>query len=201
MAAHPPMADPSGPAGSASSPHAHLWRSAVAELTAYTPSTGEQARLREDYLAHLARHADGVVKTGPPAHLTASCLVLDESLDRVLLTHHRRARRWFQFGGHLETTDPGLWAAAAREGREESGIATLAPGPAIIELNRHRLEGDFGRCREHLDVRYAALVPVGSRPQVSGESLDVQWWPVDALPEGPQGEVADLVRAARSALG
>jgi ATP-dependent DNA helicase RecG len=36
----------------------------------------------------------------------------------VLLTHHRRARRWFQFGGHLEATDPGLWAAAAREGNE-----------------------------------------------------------------------------------
>lgn len=176
--------------------HAHLRADAIARLTAYTPVDERQRALREEYLAHLAAHADGTAKAGPPAHLTASCLVVDASGSRVLLTLHRRARRWFQFGGHLEDTDPDLWSAARREAREESGIAHLEPGPRIVHLDRHELRGDFGRCREHLDVRFLARVPDDSRPVVSAESDDVRWWPVSALPEGPRGDIAHLVAAA-----
>lgn len=46
---------------------------AVEVLRAYRPRDQNQARLREEYLAHLAAHPDGVWKDGPPAHLTASC--------------------------------------------------------------------------------------------------------------------------------
>lgn len=180
--------------------HAHLHRDAVAALTAYRPSDGSQQRLRDDYLAHLAIHPDGVAKAGPPSHLTASCLVVEQSARHVLLTLHRRAGRWFQFGGHLEASDASLWAAAAREGREESGITALTPARTIVELNRHTLEGNFGRCREHLDVRYLAVVPDGTPPVCSEESEQVAWWPVDALPEGPHGDVADLVRVALRTL-
>jgi 8-oxo-dGTP pyrophosphatase MutT (NUDIX family) len=141
-----------------------------------------------------------VWKAGPPEHLTASCLVLDERLDRVLLTHHRRARMWFQFGGHLEPADRSIRAAAAREAAEESGIDALRVSPVPVHLDRHVLLGDFGRCREHLDVRYAATAPPGTVPRVSAESLDVRWWPVDGLPKGHVDELVGLVSAARRTL-
>jgi hypothetical protein len=60
--------------------------------------------------------------------------------------------------------------------------------------------GDFGRCREHLDIRYAATVPAGTPPRISAESLDVRWWPLDALPEGSAEEIGGLVDAARAVL-
>ena len=44
--------------------HAHLRRDAVAALTAYRPSDGSQQRLRDDYLAHLTIHPDGVARQG-----------------------------------------------------------------------------------------------------------------------------------------
>lgn len=180
---------------------ASLRADAVAALTAYAPLDPGQHRLRAEYLDHLARFPDAVLKSGPPAHITASCLVIDASGHRVLLTHHRRARRWFQFGGHLEVDDPGVRSAAAREAREESGIDSVTPQPQIVDLHRHVLVGDFARCREHLDIRYAAVVPSWAQPRASTESLDVRWWPIDELPEGPGGEVADLVRAGLGALG
>ncbi|MBM6405219.1 NUDIX domain-containing protein [Phycicoccus sp. CSK15P-2] len=181
--------------------HAHLVRDAATVLGAWSAPDARQEALRRSYLEHLASFPDGVAKTGPPAHLTASCVVLDSAGRNVLLTHHRRAGRWFQLGGHLEQGDRGLWAAAAREAREESGILGVEPLPEPVQLDRHVLAGDFGRCREHLDVRYAAMATEGAAPQVGPESLDLRWWPVDALPEGTRGELSPLVDLARRALG
>ncbi len=181
--------------------YAHLHGDAVDVLACWSAPDAAQDELRHQYLDHLREHRDGVAREGPPVHLTASCLVLSADGGSVLLTHHRRAGRWFQFGGHLEETDSCLWAAARREAREESGIPDLDPLPRPVHLDRHELVGDFGPCREHLDVRYAALAPVGARPQVSGESLDVRWWPVDELPEGTRAELAPLVSLAHRVLG
>lgn len=180
---------------------AHLHADAARVLQGWRPEDDHQEELRRSYLAFLASHPEGVAKAGPPAHLTASCVVLDADGERVLLTLHRRARAWFQFGGHLEVDDASVWAAARREAREESGIEVLEPLPDPVELDRHVLDGDFVHCREHLDVRYVAVAPRAAEPTVSAESLDVRWWPVDALPEGPQADLSPLVRRAREALG
>lgn len=162
------------------------------------PDPGQSA-LRDEFVAHLRRHPDGTSKGGPSAHLTASVVVLDEPGTSVLLTHHRRARAWFQLGGHIEASDRSLWHAAVREAREESGIDDLVVLPGIVQVDRHTLAGDFGRCREHLDVRFAAVVPASAVPAISHESLDVRWWPVDCLPAGSRDELAPLVAAAGAA--
>ena len=180
---------------------ARLLADAVSVLQGWAAPDAGQERLRRDYLDHLATHPDGVAKAGPPAHVTASCIVLDPTGGRVLLTLHRRANAWFQFGGHLETADSSVWGAARREAREESGIDILEPLPRPVQLDRHRLVGSFGACREHLDLRYAAVAPDGARSRVSAESHDVRWWPVDALPEGTGAELAPLVSLARDAFG
>ena len=88
----------------------------------------------------------------------------------ALLTLHRRANAWFQLGGHLEPGDASLWAAARREAREESGIDALEPLPQPVQLDRHVLVGSFGSCREHLDVRYAAVAPPGVERRGSAPS-------------------------------
>lgn len=180
--------------------YAHLHADALRVLRDWTPPGATQSRLCTACLEHLVKHPDAVARAGPPAHLTASCLVLDPSGERVLLTLHRRAGEWFQFGGHLEPGDTSLWAAARREAREESGIEDLEPLPHPVQLDRHVLVGAFGRCREHLDVRYAAVAPEGASARVSEESHDVRWWPVDALPAGTRTELTPLVSLAREAV-
>jgi 8-oxo-dGTP pyrophosphatase MutT (NUDIX family) len=172
---------------------------AIARLTAWTPAEATddaQVALRDEMLRHLLAHPDAMARTGPPAHFTASVVVLDDDLTSVLLTHHRRARAWFQFGGHYEEGDASVWDAAAREAREESGLESLTVLPDIVHLDRHALVGDFGRCREHLDIRFAAVAAVDGRPAVSDESLDVRWWPIDSLPDGTREELTPLAEAA-----
>jgi 8-oxo-dGTP pyrophosphatase MutT (NUDIX family) len=177
---------------------AALHRDAVASLTAWTPPDAAQAGLRERYLAHLAAHADGMTRGSYPDHLTASTLVLSEDGDRVLLTLHAKARRWFQFGGHCEPGDATLAAAAAREAAEESGIPGLALDPVPVQLSEHAVPFCDPRGGvHHLDVRFVAVAPAGAGHAVSDESLDVRWWPADALPD-PQPDMLGLVALARA---
>jgi 8-oxo-dGTP pyrophosphatase MutT (NUDIX family) len=178
-----------------------LHEDATQHLSAWSAPNPAQERLRTAYLAHLAAHPDAMSKQGPPAHFTASCLVLDHTGSRALLTLHRKANEWFQFGGHFEPGDTDAHAAAQREAREESGITTLIARPELVQLDRHELVGDFGSCREHLDLRFVAVADDDAAHSVSQESFDVRWWPTDALPEGTRREIEPLVAAARSVLG
>lgn len=171
-------------------------------LSAWEAPSHQQDQLRAELLAHLDAHEDAMWKQGPPAHLTTGAIVLNEALDSVLLTLHRKAGLWLQFGGHFEPEDASILAAATREAREESGLTDLELDARIVELHRHRLVAPgFGRCAEHLDVRYAGVVSDEAEFAVSDESLDVAWWPVEALPEESAGEIGPMVEAARRLLG
>jgi hypothetical protein len=63
-----------------------------------------------------------------------------------------------------------------------------------VQLSEHAVpfcgpDGDV----HHLDVRFAAVAGAAAEHAVSEESLDVRWWPVDALPEP---DLVELVRLA-----
>jgi 8-oxo-dGTP pyrophosphatase MutT (NUDIX family) len=157
---------------------------ALATLRGWSGPAGRQARLRDDFVAHLEAYCDGLDRSCAAGHLTAGAMVLSPGLDAVLLNLHGKAQRWFHFGGHHEPGDGSLLGTATREAREESGIADLAVDPVPVHLDRHTV----GFCRphrtvDHLDVRYAALAPVGAEASASDESLDVRWWPLDGLPD------------------
>jgi 8-oxo-dGTP pyrophosphatase MutT (NUDIX family) len=169
-------------------------------LTAWAAPSPDQDHRRHSFLAHLTAHPDAMAKQGPPAHFTASVLVFDPSLERVLLTLHRKARAWFQFGGHYEPSDRSVHAAATREAHEESGIPDLLVHPHLVEVDRHELVGSFGRCREHLDLRFVAVAGPGAEHAVSAESLDVLWWPTGALPAESSADLPRLIATARAGL-
>jgi 8-oxo-dGTP pyrophosphatase MutT (NUDIX family) len=175
---------------------------ALRELHAWQPPDRQQESWRTELVAHCEAHPDALWKHGPPQHLTTGAVVLNASLDKVLLTLHAKARMWLQFGGHFEPHDATVHAAATREAREESGLPDLVLDPRIVELHRHRLLAPgFGRCAEHLDIRYAGVVADDAAFAVSEESLDVAWWPADALPHESAHEIGPMVAAARRLLG
>ena len=104
--------------------------------------------------------------------------------DAVLLNHHRKAEAWLAFGGHSSPR-------TTRRGRRRA-----ARGPRGVRTHRLRAS-TRRRCAStstrsssaptaapvhHLDVRFLATAEPDAAHPTSEESLDVRWWPVDALP-------------------
>jgi 8-oxo-dGTP pyrophosphatase MutT (NUDIX family) len=177
-----------------------LHADAVRVLSAWTAPDAVQDDLRRDYLAHLATRPDAMERACRPDHLTASALVVDADHERVLLTLHRRLQRWLQTGGHCEADDVTLAQAALREATEESGIPGLVVDPEPVVLSRHEVPCGPLRPAHHLDVQYVAVAPAGAVEVISDESSDLQWFAVDALPEGVDDSVRTLVELSARRL-
>jgi 8-oxo-dGTP pyrophosphatase MutT (NUDIX family) len=167
-------------------------------LSDWQPSAPSQRSLREAFLGFVAARPDACARSCAPGHITASAVVLSSSGSEVLLTLHPRVGAWLQLGGHCEPSDVTLAGAALREATEESGIAglTISPGPVHVDV--HPITCSLGVPTRHFDVRFVVRAPAGAEPVRSDESLDLRWWPVDALPEDPTGwtGLSEMLEAA-----
>ena len=158
----------------------------------------EQVALRREFVAFLDAHPDAMWRECVDGHLTGSVLVLSAARDEVLLTLHPKQKLWLQMGGHCEPGDATMRDAAAREALEESGIEGLVVSEDPVRLDRHRVGCHGGSW--HLDVQYVAVAPPEAVAQISEESLDLRWWPVDALPDPTDDALRRLVRTATTPL-
>jgi 8-oxo-dGTP pyrophosphatase MutT (NUDIX family) len=172
-----------------------LYDDAVDVLTHWQAPTDEQELLRAAYVTHLRVNRDGLWRSCFPDHLTAGALVVSNDRSHVLLNLHRKAGRWFHFGGHLED-DATLAGAALREATEESGLEGLVVDAEPLHLSTHPVEfcDPRGTVR-HLDVRFLARTGSDVDPVTSEESIEVKWWPVDDLPTD-EPDMLELVELA-----
>ena len=174
-----------------------LHADALDALTQWQAPDDAQGQLRMSYVEHLRRHEDGLWRSCFPSHLTTGALVISHDRQQVLLNLHRKAGKWFHFGGHLEPGDVTLGGAALREATEESGLSGLIVRAEPLHLSQHPVEFcDPRGTVQHLDVRFLAETGADVEPVVSEESCDVRWWPVDDLPT----DEPDMVQMIRLAL-
>jgi 8-oxo-dGTP pyrophosphatase MutT (NUDIX family) len=131
--------------------------SARALLSEYLPSELRERAFRERMLGMLDSATPTSRRQFAPGHLTASAFVLSPERDAVLLILHKKLGIWVQPGGHIESGDPSLEAAARREVNEEVGPSLVrADGDAsIFDLDIHAIPARKDEpAHEHFDVRF-----------------------------------------------
>jgi 8-oxo-dGTP pyrophosphatase MutT (NUDIX family) len=173
-----------------------LRESTLDALTTWAAPDPAQDTLRHAVLSFVLAREDACKRACVPGHVTASALVLDHTGTRALLTLHPRFGRWLQLGGHCEDDDPDIVSAALREASEESGIADLRMDTEFAALHVHPVVCSLGVPTRHLDLQFIAHAPTGAEIVCSDESLDLRWWPLDALPEDTDFGLAQLAAAA-----
>jgi 8-oxo-dGTP pyrophosphatase MutT (NUDIX family) len=171
---------------------ANQWDATAALLAVTTAPAGREAAWANALAFLDAGHRDG-------AHLVASVLVVETS-GLVLLARHRRYGRWGPLGGHLDSDDASLSAAAARELLEEAALtAHVHPAPIDVGISSYR-------CRTatepllHLDVLFAAFVAAPAPALVANDELTgLEWFATHDLPAPLTSVTAALVGLATAA--
>jgi 8-oxo-dGTP pyrophosphatase MutT (NUDIX family) len=131
-------------------------------------------------LAFVDGHADALVRSCEPGHLTGSALVVDAASETFLLLHHTKLRRWLQPGGHADG-DGNLAAVALREATEETGIAGLRVVVPAIDVDVHLVEPPREVPHHHYDVRFLVVTPPDAVAVGNHESTDLRWVTLDDL--------------------
>jgi 8-oxo-dGTP pyrophosphatase MutT (NUDIX family) len=125
-------------------------------LASYRASSPDDEEVLRRVLVFLDE-PDPFRRSHPVGHVTASAVVARPTGDNFLLVFHRKLDRWLQPGGHVESDDPSVFAAALREAREETGIDTFeAPiSDTVLDLDVHAIPAHgTDPAHLHYDVRF-----------------------------------------------
>jgi 8-oxo-dGTP pyrophosphatase MutT (NUDIX family) len=165
---------------------------AAGQLAGYLARYPDEAARLAALSAQLAGDAGDVFsRANMRGHITTSAIVLDASLTRVLLIHHKTLDRWLQPGGHYEA--PGsLWDSALREVAEETGVQGLRAHPALqglpLDIDSHAIPANPRKpegAHWHHDYAYLALAD-------EAQALSAQLDEVHAAAWRPLAQLAGL---------
>lgn len=155
-----------------------------------------EAAMVADTIRFTETHADCLLRSCVPGHLTGSAWIVDATRTRTLLTHHRKLDKWLQLGGHADG-DPDLVAVALREAKEESGLSRLRVVSAeLFDVDRHWIpprKTEPGHY--HYDLRFLIEADPNEPLTVTNESKDLAWVDVASVASlNPEESMLRMVR-------
>jgi len=157
-------------------------------IEAYQPTTEQQAADQKIILRYIRHEAENLLtRENKTAHITSSGLILNKTLDKILLVHHNIYNTWAWTGGHADG-NPDLMAVAIKEGKEETGVLELKPlseqiaSIDILPVYGHFKRGEYVSSHLHLNVTYVLIADEADSLHVNvDENSGVAWIRVDDL--------------------
>ena len=159
-----------------------------------------EAAMTADTIRFVEEHADCLLRSCVPGHLTGSAWIVSPDRTRTLLTHHHKLDKWLQLGGHADGEED-LLGVALREAREESGLAHVhAVSPALFDVDRHWIPArktDPGHY--HYDLRFLLEADPAAPLVISNESKDLAWVDLGRVTAlNPEESMARMVRKTKA---
>lgn len=130
---------------------------------------------------------DYLLRTNLVAHFTASCWILNETHDKVLMCYHNIYDSYSWIGGHLDG-DSNPLRVALKEAKEETGLTNfkvLLSEPISIEVltvEGHYKKQKYVPSHLHLNITYLLEASEDEKLIVkSDENSDLKWFKFDEL--------------------
>ena len=121
------------------------------------------------------------------AHITSSGVILNESIDKMLMIHHNIYNTWAWTGGHADGEEDLLYLSI-KEAKEETGVKDIkAISEDIMSLDimsvvKHMKNGKAIASHMHLNAAYALIADETQELFVKeDENSDVSWVPVEDI--------------------
>ena len=155
-----------------------------AVFSRYQPTNEQEAVDKELILAFLANNDDALLRTNLAAHVTASAIVVNPAMDKVLFAFHNIYRSWSWVGGHNDG-DPDLLKVAIQETKEETGVKNVIPYSEyifmldVIFVPNHVKKGMYVPDHLHLNAAFLLIAAEDESLAVNpDENSGVKWFPI-----------------------
>ena len=90
-----------------------------------------------------------------PGHLTASAFITRRNDQEMFLIFHKKLQLWLQPGGHIESGDASIFAAATRELHEEVGAFDALSDGSLFDIDIHEIPAHKNEpAHFHYDLRF-----------------------------------------------
>lgn len=119
-------------------------------------------------------------------HITASAIVLDQTLSNILLVYHKNLGKYIQAGGHVDEADDTFLQASIRELAEETGFVNIRPIPfdsvhpdIPIDIDIHTIPENQKKQEpehQHFDFRYVFVLLDDHQGKISEDEIGGMLW-------------------------
>lgn len=151
-------------------------------LKAYNPICDLEKGYKKQIIEFIEANPIIFGKKNPNGHITGSAWVVNRQKNKVLLAHHKKLDKWLQVGGHSEENED-ILDTALREAYEESGLTSLRTlSKCIFDIDIHLIP-QYGADKPHYhyDIRFLLEADDNEKIDISNESKDVKWVPIDRV--------------------
>ncbi len=154
----------------------------INEIKKFSPINDQEENDKKLILEYIEKYKHNVLlRENEIAHLTSSGLILNKSLDKMLMIHHNIYNTWAWTGGHADGDDD-LLNVAIKEAKEETGIKNpTALTNNIISLDilpvyGHIKKGKYVSTHLHLSVSYVLIADENEEVKIKeDENSGVKW--------------------------
>ena len=154
----------------------------LVELGSYYSEYPEELTFRDRFVQLIEGHDNCFERSLLKGHITGSAWIVNPEMTHAFLTHHAKLDKWLQPGGHADG-DENVARVAMKEAEEETGMEDMKLFSAeIFDLDIHPIPERKGvPAHEHFDIRYLIIAGKEQSFEVSEESHDLAWIPMNEM--------------------
>lgn len=129
------------------------------EIEEYQPVNEQEEKDKMTMLSFLKENEDAFYRSNKIGHMTSSCFIVNEQMDKVLFCYHNIYDSYAWLGGHADGQED-LLSVALREAKEESSLKHIRPYDSkilsleILCVNGHEKKGEYVSSHLHFNVTY-----------------------------------------------